>query len=74
MVTNAQCGQSKKKKKKKKKREKSKAIPVTGREMSRIPHCLDSRLSDGGKVVNPTHQPRSTTQKHYFSAYRTHFC
>jgi hypothetical protein len=26
-----------------------------GCEMSRIPHCLDSRLKDGGKVVSPTH-------------------
>jgi hypothetical protein len=45
---------------------KSKAIPVTvrgslfGCEMLRIPHCLDSRLTDGGKLVSPTHRPRST--------------
>jgi hypothetical protein len=38
---------------------KSKAIPVTGRgglwgcEMLRIPHCLDNRLINGGKVVSP---------------------
>jgi hypothetical protein len=25
--------------------------------MLRIPHCLDSRLTDGGKVVRPTHRP-----------------
>jgi hypothetical protein len=31
----------------------------------RIPHCLDNRLTDGG---------RSTPQKHYFSASGTHFC
>jgi hypothetical protein len=24
--------------------------------MLRIPHCLDNRLRDGGKVVSPTHQ------------------
>jgi hypothetical protein len=37
-----------------------------GCEMLRIPHCLDSRLTDGGKVVSPTHRPRSTPQKHFF--------
>jgi hypothetical protein len=26
--------------------------------MSRSPHCLDSRLTDGGKAVSLTHQPR----------------
>jgi hypothetical protein len=31
-----------------------------------MPLCLDSRLTDGGKVVSPTHRPRSTPQKHYF--------
>jgi hypothetical protein len=50
----------------------AKAIPVTCRgglwccQMLKIPHCLDSRLTDGGKVVSPTHRLRSTTQKHYF--------
>jgi hypothetical protein len=40
-------------------RYKSKAVPVTGCgdlygcEMLRIPHCLDSRLIDGGKAVAP---------------------
>jgi hypothetical protein len=42
--------------------------------MLRIPHCLDNRLTDVGKVVNPTHPPHSTPQKHYFSASGTHFC
>jgi hypothetical protein len=48
------------------------AIPVTGRgnlqgcEMLRIPHCLDNRLTDGGR-------PRSTPHEHYFSASGTHF-
>jgi hypothetical protein len=46
-----------------KSKSKSKAIPVTGCggpygcKMLRIPHCLDSRLTDGGKVVRPTHRP-----------------
>jgi hypothetical protein len=51
---------------------KSKAIPVTG--CGGLQHCLDSRLTDGGKVVSPTHRPHSTPQKHYFSASGTHFC
>jgi hypothetical protein len=59
---------------------KSEAIPVTGcgglygYEMLRIPHLLDNRHKDGGKVVSPTHRPRSTPQEHYFSASGTHFC
>jgi hypothetical protein len=28
--------------------------------MLRIPHCLDSRLTDGGEVLSPEHRPRST--------------
>jgi hypothetical protein len=42
---------------------KCKAIPVTGRggpwgcKMSRIPHCLDNRLTDVGKVVSPMQRP-----------------
>jgi hypothetical protein len=43
--------------------------------MLRIPHCLDSRLIDGGKVVSPTHQPHFTPRKHYyFNISGTHFC
>jgi hypothetical protein len=60
---------------------KSKAIPITGCgwlhacEMLRIPHCLDNRLTDGGKVVSPMYQPHFTPQKHYyFSVSGTHFC
>jgi hypothetical protein len=34
--------------------------------MLRIPHCLDNRLTDGGKVVSPTHRPHFTHKKHYF--------
>jgi hypothetical protein len=42
--------------------------------MLRIPHCLNNRFTDGGKVVSPTHRPLSTPQKYYFSASGTHFC
>jgi hypothetical protein len=48
---------------------KSKAIPVTGSEgpwgceRSRLPHLLDNRLIDGGKVVSLTRRPRFTPQE-----------
>jgi hypothetical protein len=43
--------------------------------MLRIPHYLDNRLTDGGKVVSPTHRPHFAPQKHYyFSVSSTHFC
>jgi hypothetical protein len=45
-----------------------------GCEMLRIPHCIDNRLTDDGKVVSPMHPPPSTPQKHYFSAPGTRFC
>jgi hypothetical protein len=35
---------------------------------------LDNRLTDGVKVVSPTHRPHVTPQKHYFSASCAHFC
>jgi hypothetical protein len=38
------------------------------------PHCLDSWVADGGKVVTLTHQQRSTPRKHYFSDAGTRFC
>jgi hypothetical protein len=41
----------------------SKAIPVTGRERSRLPHLLNNRLTDGGKVVSRTRRPRFTPQE-----------
>jgi hypothetical protein len=53
-------------------------MPVTDRggiygcEILRIQHCLENRLTDGGKVVSPTHRPRSTPQEH-FSASGTFF-
>jgi hypothetical protein len=47
---------------------------LLGCEMLRIPHCLDSRLTDGGKV-SPTEPPHFTPQKHYyFYVSGTHFC
>jgi hypothetical protein len=43
--------------------------------MLRIPHCLDKRLTDGGKVVSLTHRPYFTPQKHYyFNVSSMHFC
>jgi hypothetical protein len=43
--------------------------------MLRISYCLDNRLTDGGKVVSPTHPPHFTPQKHYyFSVSGSHFC
>jgi hypothetical protein len=39
-----------------------------------MPHCLDSRLTDGVQVVSTMHRPHSIPQKHYFSASDTHFC
>jgi hypothetical protein len=38
-----------------------------------IPHCLDSRLTEGGEVVSLKHRPRTTPQK-YFSVSGTHLC
>jgi hypothetical protein len=48
---------------------KGKAIPVTGRggpqgcKISRLPHFLDSRLTDGGEVVSLTCWPPFTPRK-----------
>jgi hypothetical protein len=42
--------------------------------MLKSPHSLDNQLTDGGKVVSPTHRQRFTLQKHYFSVSGTHFC
>jgi hypothetical protein len=63
------------------KKVKSKAIPVIGLggllgcEMLMFSHFLDSRLTDGGKVVSPTHRPHFTPHKHYyFSVFDTYFC
>jgi hypothetical protein len=35
---------------------------------------LDSRLTDGGRVVSLTHRPHFTPQKHCFFAFGTRFC
>jgi hypothetical protein len=46
-----------------------KTIPVTGHEgpqgceTSRLPHLLDNRLTDGGKVVSLTRRPLFTLQE-----------
>jgi hypothetical protein len=43
--------------------------------MLRITHCLDNQLTDGGKVVSPTHRPHFAPQKHhYFYVSGTNFC
>jgi hypothetical protein len=34
--------------------------------MLRIPHCIGSRLTDGGKAVTPTYRPNFTLQELYF--------
>jgi hypothetical protein len=34
---------------------------------------LDNQFTHGGKIIGPTHRPRSTFQKYYFSASGTHF-
>jgi hypothetical protein len=38
-------------------------------EMLRMPHYLavDNRLTDGRKVVSPTHRPHFTLEKHYYN-------
>jgi hypothetical protein len=33
-------------------KKKGKAVPITRRETSRLPHFLDSRLRDGGEVIS----------------------
>jgi hypothetical protein len=39
------------------------------------PTLLDSWLTDGGKVVSPTHRPHFSPQKHFFlNVSGTHFC
>jgi hypothetical protein len=49
---------------------KGKAIPVTGCggpygcETSRLPHFVDNRLTDGGKVVNIMRRPPFTPQEY----------
>jgi hypothetical protein len=45
-----------------------------GCEMLMIPYCLDNLLAGDGKIVNPTHRPKFTSQKHNFYDSGTHFC
>jgi hypothetical protein len=51
---------------------KSKAIPVTGRvgpegcETSRLPHFLDSQLTDGGETVSIKRRPPFTPLEDYW--------
>jgi hypothetical protein len=46
-----------------------KAIPVTGRgdtqgfETSRLPHFVESRLTDGGEIVSLKRRPPFTSRK-----------
>jgi hypothetical protein len=43
-------------------------------EMLRMPHCIDNRQAEGGKVVSPTHRQHFTLQKHcFFFVSGTHF-
>jgi hypothetical protein len=64
----------------KKKYIKNMAIPVTVRggiwscEMLKNPRFLDSRVTDGGKVVSLTPPAALSSQTRYFSASGTHFC
>jgi hypothetical protein len=54
---------------------KGKDIPATGhggpwgRERLRLPHYLDKRLIDGGKVVSPTRRPHFTPRFLYFERF-----
>jgi hypothetical protein len=57
------------------------AISVTGRggrvgcEMSRIPHCLDNRLTDGGQAISLTHAGTLYSPKvRFIFAPGTRFC
>jgi hypothetical protein len=56
-------------------KKKGKAIPVTGRggpqgcETSRLPHFLDNRIKDGGKVVSLTRRPSFIPQKDFWYSF-----
>jgi hypothetical protein len=58
----------------------SKAIAVTDRgglqgcEVSRITHCLDNRLTDGGKVVSLTHRPQYRRWKYFLLGFDIDLC
>jgi hypothetical protein len=42
-------------------------------ELLRIPHSLDSRLTDGGKVISLTHWTLPTPQNYSIPASGTHY-
>jgi hypothetical protein len=42
------------------------AVEACRVEILKIPYHLDNRLTDGSKVVSPTHWPRFIPQKHNF--------
>jgi hypothetical protein len=43
--------------------------------MLRIQHCLDTRVTDDGQVVSPTHQPHFIPRNIIsFNVSGTHFC
>jgi hypothetical protein len=44
-----------------------------GYEVSRIPHCLDNRLTDTGKVVSHTHRPLFTPRNLAVLIYVTYY-
>jgi hypothetical protein len=39
---------------------------MASKKKKKDPTALDNRLTDGSKVVGPTHLPHSTPQKHYY--------
>jgi hypothetical protein len=53
----------------------TKAIPLTGRrepcgcEMSKLPHFLDNRLTDGGEVVSLMLRPNFTPRKIFWYSF-----
>jgi hypothetical protein len=59
---------------------KCKTIPVTGRrdlwgcEILKTSHCIESRLTNGGKIISLTCRPPIYSQKYCVCASGTHFC
>jgi hypothetical protein len=42
--------------------------------MLRVPHFLDNRLTDSGKIISLMCQPAVYSQTYYFYGSGTHFC